>query len=124
MIENNYQERPYIGTITNTDQTKAAERFQNETLRPIIKMQHDLMVSFFLAYIVSKKCVFQILSSQQKKSFIESAFGKDLSFRNKVKGMVIGHFDPEEFKLYIEIQKEVDKRIINIVQKRIMDESI
>ena len=38
--------RPEIKTIASTEGMSEEEKFQNETLRPIIKLQHDLLLNF------------------------------------------------------------------------------
>ena len=42
-----------IGAITN--QSSADEKFQNETLRPILKLQNDLFVVVFKNYVQKYK---------------------------------------------------------------------
>lgn len=120
----NLKTRPVIHTLEINASMSDAELFQNETLRPIIKMQHDLLIAVFNHLLISKKCDFDHLSEKQQLAFIESSFKKDMPFRNKVKGMIIGHFNADEYQSYILNEKEVDKRIIKIVEKRIVDELI
>ena len=48
------KERPEIPGIIN-DNTLPLEKFQNETLRPIIKMQHNLLVMLFEEYQRKRK---------------------------------------------------------------------
>ena len=51
------KERPIIKNIVS-DKTLPFETFQNVTLRPIIKMQHDLILALFQSYVQKKKIVF------------------------------------------------------------------
>jgi hypothetical protein len=59
------------------------------------------------------------LSEKEKTEFIESSFNKDMSFRNEIRGLVIGHFTPEEFLLYATMQRGMNKRINAILKERI-----
>ena len=54
--------RPEIKKTKQFDSMSAEERFQNETLRPILKLQNPLLVAVFLAYIEMRKGVFYGLS--------------------------------------------------------------
>ena len=54
--------RPIIVSAQINDAMTADERFQNETLRPIIKMQNHLLVVVFRNYISKRKNVFYDLS--------------------------------------------------------------
>ena len=47
--------RPIIEGINDGLNKSIEEEFQNETLRPIIKLQHDLLIAFFKEYISTKK---------------------------------------------------------------------
>ena len=42
--------RPVLKNLINSN-TSLIEKFQNEVLRPIIKMQNNLLVTFFKNYI-------------------------------------------------------------------------
>lgn len=47
--------RPIIKTISREKHSLSLELFQNETLRPILKMKNDVIVSFFKQYLLDKK---------------------------------------------------------------------
>lgn len=96
------------------------EEFQNKTLRPIIKLQHDLLVTYFRTYLLSKKCKFNELSKLKRLAFIESAFQKDNAFRAELKGVIIGHFTVSEFEIYCSNKNDFNKRILKMVEQRII----
>lgn len=97
------------------------ELFQNKTLRPIIKMQHDLFIAVFKNYVAKHKNVFYELSLSKQLSYIDNAIHKDMKFRNSLKGMIIGQFTEEEYALYIQNSSALNKRMMNIVKERFID---
>lgn len=97
------------------------ERFQNETLRPIIKFQKDLFVEVFKNYFKKHKNMFYDLSLPKRISYIENTIQKDIKLRNSVKGIIIGLFTIEEYLLYIENSSALNKRMMNIVKKQVID---
>lgn len=97
------------------------ELFQNKTLRPIIKMQHDLFIAVFKNYIAKRKNVFYELTLAKQMGYIDNAIHKDMKFRNSVKGMIIGQFTEEEYALYIKNSSALNKRMMNIVKERLLD---
>jgi len=111
--------RPTIASIKITDSMSKDERFQNITLRPIIKLQNDLFVEVFKNYIKKHKNVFYELTLDKRLNYIENAIHKDIKFRNALKGMVIGQFTIEEYMLYIENSSALNKRMMNIVKQRL-----
>jgi hypothetical protein len=113
--------RPEIPSLKITDGMSPEERFQNETLRPIIKMQHDLLIAHYQYYLVLKKCLLHELSEVKRIDFIDASFQRDIQFRKAITGMIIGHFTLDEYSLYQHIYNETNKRIIQIIKERILN---
>lgn len=114
--------RPQISSAKITATTSAEERFQNETLRPIIKLQNDLLLCSFKNYIGKRKNVFYGLVLQKRLDYITHAIQKDLKFRNSLKGMILGQFTVEEYEVYTQNSSALNKRMMNMVIKRIQDQ--
>jgi len=111
--------RPTISSIKITDNMSKDERFQNLTLRPIIKLQNDLFVEVFRNYIAKHKNVFYELNLDRRQHYIDNAVQKDVKFRNALKGMVIGQFTTDEYRTYIDNSSALNKRMMNIVAQRL-----
>lgn len=111
--------RPVISTIKITDGMSSGERFQNETLRPVIKLQSNLFTEVFRNYIDKHKNVFYQLPLEKRLDYIENALQKDIKLRNALKGMVIGQFTVEEYSRYIKNSSALNKRLINIIRERL-----
>lgn len=111
--------RPEIPSALVTSLMSFDERFQNTTLRPIVKLQSDLFILVFRNYIAKHKNVFYTLSLEKRLQYIENAIQKDIKFRNSLKGMVIGHFTIEEYELYIQNSSSLNKRMMNLVIERL-----
>ena len=119
--ENLLSIRPIIASAKIYDSMSSEELFQNKTLRPIIKMQHDLLIAVFKNYITKHKNVFSEFSLQKQLAYIDNAIHKDMKFRNSVKGMIIGQFTVEEYTLYIQNSSALNKRMMNIVKERLFN---
>ncbi|WP_055445901.1 hypothetical protein [Lacinutrix mariniflava] len=111
--------RPEIASIKISDTMSKEERFQNLTLRPIIKLQNDLFVAIFRNYITKHKNVFYELTLDKRLHYIDNALHKDIKFRNALKGIIIGLFTMEEYMLYIENSSALNKRMINMTIQRL-----
>ena len=114
------KERPILKNIIS-DTTLTFETFQNATLRPIIKMQHDLILALFQSYTQKKKIDILTPEKQKIKDIIKSIFEKDINFKYLILGIIIGHFSEEEFEIYNSNTSEFHKRIIQITVQRIQD---
>ena len=115
------QMRPQILNATVEQQTTDEERFQNLTLRPIIKLQRQLILDVFGNYIAKHKNVFLELSPERRMDYIENAIHKDMKFRNSIKGMIIGHFTLNEFQDYRRNSSALNKRMMQLVKNMLID---
>lgn len=113
------QLRPEIPSAKILPGMSAEELFQNNTLRPIAKLQNDLLVAVFRNYARKHKNVFYDLSVEKRLDYIENAIHKDTKFRNSLKGIIIGQFTLEEYENYIQNSSALNKRMMNIVKERL-----
>jgi len=114
------KERPVLEDLIK-DNMSALELFQNQTLRPVIKMQHDLLIASFNMYKAKRKIDFSSLTDQKKRSKSKAVFVKDINHKNLTLGFIIGAFSLEEFAYYSLNASELNKRIIQIVIQRVQD---
>lgn len=111
--------RPDIPSAKITPNTSSDECFQNKTLRPVAKLQNDLLLAVFRNYVGKHKNVFYDLTIEKRLDYIENAIHKDMKFRNSLKGIIIGQFTLEEFDAYIQNSSALNKRMMDIVKDRL-----
>ncbi|MAW94956.1 MULTISPECIES: glyoxalase [unclassified Leeuwenhoekiella] len=111
--------RPEIASARVNDSMSTEEQFQNGTLRPVAKLQNDLLVEAFCNYITKHKNVFYNLTIDRRMEYIANAIQKDIKFRNSLKGMIIGQFTVDEYRTYIQNSSALNKRMMNLVKERI-----
>lgn len=105
-----------IGMITKG--ISAEEVFQNNTLRPILKFQNDLLIELFITYATKNKNVFFTLSTEKKCNYIEKATVSDIFFRNQLIGVVVGLFSIGEHREYTKNASNLNKRIVTMLIER------
>ena len=120
--KNLIQIRPYIVKMESFDKMSIQERFQNETLRPILKLQNSLFIEIFQNYIEQHKGIYHKFNLNEKLNYIESCLIKDQKLRNYLKGIIIGHFTLEEYGIYKKQSSELSKRMINMLNERLKDQ--
>lgn len=123
--------RPQIPAALLVDTMSGEERFQNITLRPILKLQNKILIAIFKDYITEKEAkkssktektrTYFRLSTAQQREYIDTVFLKDIKFKSQLLGMIIGHFDLEEYNLYAQNKTGTDRRIINLLKERIFN---
>lgn len=97
------------------------ERFQNITLRPILKLQHELTLSLLQASKNWRKLSAKIQSRDAYMSQLEKYMSQDVSFRNQVVGCVVGMMTAEEVGQYIMEASTYNKRIMSMQVQRYAD---
>ena len=106
-----------IGSVTHQSSTE--ESFQNEVLRPILKLQNDLFIASFINYVSKNKADFYSYTVEKKLSVIENVIQKDIKFRNALKGMIIGLFTSDEYAIYIKNSSNINKRMMSMLIERL-----
>jgi hypothetical protein len=108
------------GTIGSVGtQSSSEEMFQNEVLRPILKLQNDLFIASFKNYSAKYNRDFNSQTTEKKLATIENAIQKDIKYRNALKGMVIGLFTIEEYLFYIKNSSNLNKRMMTMLIERL-----
>lgn len=106
-----------IGSVTTQSTTE--ESFQNEVLRPILKLQNDIFLASFLNYITKNKIDFHNQTTEKKLSIMDNAIQKDIKFRNALKGMVTGLFTTDEYTVYVKNSSNINKRMMSMLVERL-----
>ncbi|CAH0999158.1 hypothetical protein LEM8419_00455 [Neolewinella maritima] len=109
--------RPHIPTLP-TDSPE--EAFQNATLRPILKEQHELLHTIFRHYLTKRKVRPEQLPAAQRMDKIKELVTRDNRLRGLLFGMVIGHFTAEEATYYVENESGVNRRMTNLLVERLL----
>lgn len=114
------KERPKLPGLIK-ENTTVMESFQNAVLRPVIKMQHTLLIAFFKNYIEKRKVDFAVLQDDKKKEKIKAILENDAPFKQLLLGSILGHFTVDEFTFYSQNSSEINKRILQIILRRFQD---
>jgi hypothetical protein len=112
--ENIIKLRPEI--ITDLTKTSLSEEsFQNSTLRPILKLQNELILSLsnkHLAKFILDK------SNEESIKIIETRLAEQV-IKQQLIGLTIGLFTLEEFEYYLLNQSSINKRISQLIIQRV-----
>ncbi|NVJ88582.1 MAG: glyoxalase [Flavobacteriaceae bacterium] len=112
--------RPVLKNIILKD-TLVTENFQNATIRAIIKMQHQTLITLLKDNLTRKKINVSELSSDKLVGVIKTTLKKDNTFKKILHGVIIGQFSDSELNVYIENSSEYNRRILQIITQRYSD---
>jgi len=116
--------RPTVATAT--EQEGEMENFQNQTLRPILKLQNDLLLQVFSHHLQKRKTRqtggLDLMPDREKAVFIQNGIQKDVAFRHLLIGMVAGHFTLAEWRFFALHEAELTRRIATLLTQRLQSQ--
>lgn len=108
--------------IPSFEATSDIEKFQNQSLRPILKFQNEVYVAIFSTYVKKLKVDSSKLVQERRNLFMEQSILKNAALKNMLIGITIGLLSNEEIKFYVTESKELNKRIISMVIERLKNQ--
>ena len=114
--------RPSIEVNIEENLENTPGHFQNATLRPILKLQNELLLQMFKHYLEKLKGSFFQLSPDKQLDFISNSIRSDLRFRNMLTGVIIGHFTKNEWDVFAKQEQEITRRIADLLIQRLKDQ--
>ncbi|HKK76200.1 MAG TPA: hypothetical protein VJ953_14060 [Saprospiraceae bacterium] len=112
--------RPVIPNLSPAQ--SPAEQFQNETLRPILKMQNDLILDLYRHFLMKRKVKFDGMSIEQRKNWISKSVSRDNRLRGILLGMIMGQFTNRELSTFIAMEGEARRRIFDLLTQRLQSQ--
>ena len=113
--------RPKLPDTLTEGELKKEELFQNMVLRPVIKMQHDLLIMRVKSHFRSKRILFNLMDNKKRTETIIQAFQSDHNLKKEIQGMITGQLSLAEFQQYLKSERSINKRIIQMVRNRMID---
>ena len=114
------KKRPIVNIDNKPEIHLENELFQNEVLRPILKMQHEITLKLFSKNIDNLGIVWKDLKKNKKNQCVENQLSKNIQFKNLVIGVVAGQFNELEMDKYLLNSREYNKRILQMTIQRIV----
>jgi hypothetical protein len=121
MSEPTTDRRTLRPTIITEPTSNPAEAFQNHTLRPILKMQHTLLLDLFRHYLVKRKVDWVNLPNTRRFAKAKELVTRDNRLRGLLFGATIGQFTAEELSYYLANESECNRRLTSLLTDRLLD---
>ncbi len=111
--------RPHIDTVSSAEMTEI-EHFQNDTLRPILKLQHDLLLSIASRELAQRKKNIDRSSPKAFATSLEQWLKQDQRTRMALVYCIVGMMTTDEITYYHNNLSIVNRRISNMLIKRVV----
>ena len=114
--------RPLVATEPTA--VSPAEQFQNQAIRPILKLLDGPIQALWQHHWPKRKTPFDRFTRQEKMAHIERAVREDTRLRLTLIGMVLGHFTPDEWVLFTADEAEITRRIGSLLTERLQSQVV
>jgi hypothetical protein len=118
--ESLFRIRPLIKTQINYE-ISASEAFQNNTLRPILKLQNDLLVYLFMNAKPVMKVNFDRKDEKAKTTIIQGIMKTNQKLKDQTEASVFSLMTIDELAYYLENRSEMKRRINTMIIERLID---
>lgn len=112
--------RPIL-TLEHTSNQSEIERFQNDTIRPIIKFQHEVILTIVSTHKFYERSIKNSNTQDEYRAALKSFLNGQKELRHQLIGVIIGLFTHSEFEEYQLNASEYQRRIIQIISQRVFD---
>ncbi len=113
-----------IRPVLNLSSEIPIEDFQNKTVRPILKLQHELLLQFFVFFCNKQKVDILNVEKEKFNKAVNNITKKNINLKNQFLGLIIGQFTVSEFEFYKENNADINKRILMMIGQRIKDSQL
>ena len=112
--------RPAIDA--ETEGVGAMEAFQNQTLRPILKLQNELLLALVASYLHKYHGPFGRLPHPQLGALVTDLLKKNERLKRTLTGLVAGLFTEPEFRFFLDHEAEATRRLTSLLLQRVGDQ--
>lgn len=112
--------RPELNLPIRENMT-SEEEFQSQTLRPILKMQHEILIALCKDEFLKVNPNWESMSLEKQFLFAGNTLKSNQQLRNLTTGVVIGQMTDEELDLFLKSRREFSKRINQMLIQRVQD---
>lgn len=106
----------------DTADATPVEQFQNETLRPILKLLNPTILRLVAARLVRYGVGFAQMDRVDQHERLRNLMTEDSRLKRTLLGMVIGHCTEAELSVYLEHKDEVRRRCVPMLLSRAQDQ--
>ncbi|MEO0895547.1 MAG: hypothetical protein AAFY71_04085 [Bacteroidota bacterium] len=98
------------------------ERFQNECLRPILKLQNYVFVLVVEEWLVAHKQILSQQAADKQANTLTHILKTNRALRAQLFGIVCGMMTIAELKFYLLEKSECNRRITSMLIQRLIDQ--
>lgn len=114
--------RPAIVIENPESITEDLSKFQNFTLRAVLKLQNDVLVRICTDFLQKNYKNFSQQQSLDKVKLLQQALKSNIQLKTLLFGVIAGFLTSEELDFYLQNASEINKRLSAFIFKRVSEQ--
>ncbi|MDU0369611.1 hypothetical protein [Hymenobacter endophyticus] len=114
--------RPHIAATVTPDDTPAA-RFAHGTLRPVLKLQNDVLLRIVASFVRDHHIPLATASATEQQRLLAELLTRNTKLRYTIIGLVTGLFTLPEWETYHANRPELNRRLLELATRRVQDQA-
>ncbi|OGX87493.1 hypothetical protein BEN47_10665 [Hymenobacter lapidarius] len=111
--------RPLIN-VEATDAAGTVAHFLHTTLRPVLKLQNDLLLAVVADFVLDHHITLRPTDQHHQ---LTELLGRNTKLRYTVVGLITGAFTTAEYAFYRLHRPEVNRRLLEMALRRMLDQA-
>ena len=111
--------RPTVPADT-ADAADTIGAFLHATLRPVLKLQNDLLLAVVADFVRDHHIVLRLTDQQHQ---LTGLLDRNTKLRYTVVGLTTGVFTADEYAFYRPHRSELNRRLLELAQHRVLDQA-
>jgi len=106
----------------DTEEAQPVECFQHEVLRPILKLQNDVILQLVDQFVQKYHTDYERRSDTDRRALLRNLLKQDSKLKRLLFGMIAGLFTREEFAFFLAHEGELRRRMVPLLIQRVDDQ--
>jgi hypothetical protein len=113
--------RPAVA-IQLFDESGATGDFMHRTLRPVLKLQNELLLTLVADFLLEHHVAFLSRAPAEQQRTVAELLARNVKLRYTVIGCIIGLFTGSERAFYQQHRSEVNRRVLELAIQRVQSQ--
>ncbi|PJJ54486.1 hypothetical protein [Hymenobacter chitinivorans] len=111
--------RPVLPTTLAVAPEPTAGDFLHRTLRPVLKLQNELLLALVADFLREHHVAFQARNEAEQLRTVTELLSRNVKLRYTIIGVIIGLFTSSEQEFYRQHRSELNRRLLELATQRV-----